>query len=178
MSIDISSIKRIDTHTFRVYIGVVSIGGQLRKIRKSKGYTLKQVGKILGVPHQSVQKYEKDKTEMRPSQIMTLCELFDVAPSYFFDEPSSPDNLRLHHGGPHAPELKMAQEVLDSNTHYADSLKMNIHSFHKAVEKERALEMRVAHVEKKLEDLSPPGGALPFVKHSDSSMKRKRKLPE
>lgn len=178
MSIANTTYNCFDKYNRRLYASLMSVGKKLRDLRKAQRLSQRELGELLDVPYQSVQRYEKDLTELRTGQIIKLCERFGVAPSYFFDEPASQDIPRLHHGGPHAPELDMAKEVLDSNTHYADSLKMNIHSFHKAVEKERALEMRVAHVEKKLEDLSPPGGALPFVKHSGSSTKRKRKLPE
>jgi len=136
------------------------------------------VGEVIGVKYQTIQKYEKDEVELKLSHLVAIAAFFKVGVGYFFeDNYQAPPCLITNHD-PHAAELGMAKDVLASNTHYADSLKMNIHSFHKAVEKERALEMRVAHVEKTLEDLSPPGGALPFVKHSDSSMKRKRKLPE
>ncbi len=128
---------------------MMSIGTRLRALRKRKGFSLKQVGDFLKVPYQSVQRYEKDKTELRACQILMLCDFFGVKPSYFFDE--DPQNSCIVYvNDHHAEELKLAKDVLESKTHYAKSLEMNIRSFHLAIKKEmneRSLFKRLTTIE-------------------------------
>lgn len=65
----------------------MTIGDKIRVLRKRKGLTQEELGKIIGVKKSAVAKYENNRVEnLKRSTIQKLAEVFNVAPSYFVFE--------------------------------------------------------------------------------------------
>lgn len=56
----------------------MSLGENLRRLRKDKQMTLLEVGERCGVTPQSVYKWEKDLAEPNMKTVSILCDLFNV----------------------------------------------------------------------------------------------------
>lgn len=58
-------------------------GQKLRKLREEKGFTLQEVGDLVGESKQTIHKYERDIiTNIPSSNVEKLAKLFSVSPSY------------------------------------------------------------------------------------------------
>lgn len=64
----------------------MSFNTNLKKYRESKGYTQKQVAKILGITEQSYQRYECGTREPSFEMIKNIGKVLKVSPVYFFSE--------------------------------------------------------------------------------------------
>ena len=62
-----------------------SIGNKLKILRLKRGKSLNEIGNILGVSFQQVQKYEKGTNKISVSNLCLLARSFDVTINYFFD---------------------------------------------------------------------------------------------
>ncbi len=123
----------------------MSVGKKLHQLRKARNLTLKDLAKLLGIQYQGVQYYEKDRTSLRADQIIILSNFFGVKPSYFFDENPETSCL-VYSNDHHADIIKQAKAVLESKTHYAKSLEMNVRSFYIAILDERSLYKRTTPI--------------------------------
>ena len=57
------------------------IGLNLKMARKAKGYTQKEVADIIHMTQQQYSRFENGVFELNYSQILFLCELFDMSPN-------------------------------------------------------------------------------------------------
>ncbi|MBR4800725.1 MAG: helix-turn-helix transcriptional regulator [Clostridia bacterium] len=60
------------------------IGLNLKMARKAKGYTQKEVADIIHMTQQQYSRFENGVFELNYSQILFLCELFDMSPNELF----------------------------------------------------------------------------------------------
>ena len=63
----------------------IHVGEQLAGLRKRFNLSQRQIGEIVGVSYQQVQKYESGKTRLAPTKLMKLAARFDTTVSYFFE---------------------------------------------------------------------------------------------
>ena len=57
-----------------------TIGSRLKTLRVSKGITQTELGNLLGMTFQQVQKYENGTNALRPRLILTACAVLDATP--------------------------------------------------------------------------------------------------
>lgn len=60
------------------------LGFRLKALRQKSGVSQKQLGELLGISFQQVQKYESGANRMPPERIEACAKLFNVPVSYFF----------------------------------------------------------------------------------------------
>lgn len=88
-------------------IDIVTIGERIRLLRKDRGMTQEDVGKILGIQRAGVQKYENDAvSNISIAVIEKLAEAFEVSPSYLAGWDSKEATL--------AKEVKLLQAINES----------------------------------------------------------------
>ena len=63
----------------------VFVGAQLKSLRKSVGLSQTELANQVGVTFQQIQKYERGTNRIGASRLWSLCQVFDVEPSRFFD---------------------------------------------------------------------------------------------
>ncbi|MBQ8395139.1 MAG: helix-turn-helix transcriptional regulator [Clostridia bacterium] len=61
------------------------IGKNLKEARKFKGMTQKEVAQVLHMTQQQYSRFENGKFELNYSQILSLCELYEINPNELFD---------------------------------------------------------------------------------------------
>jgi CheY-like chemotaxis protein/DNA-binding XRE family transcriptional regulator len=61
------------------------IGKKLKHIRQRHNLTQTKLGDLIGVSHQQIQQYETGESRISASTIISLSEIFNVPPSFFFD---------------------------------------------------------------------------------------------
>lgn len=71
----------------------VRVGQLLRERRMLLGMSQEQLGGMLGVTYQQVQKYERGTNRMGSSRLQDLCRVLSVPVSYFFDGPPAMHGL-------------------------------------------------------------------------------------
>lgn len=62
------------------------VGEQIRKIRKSLGWSQEELASRLNISRQSVSRWEDGSVSPNASNIAELCKVFNVPANYFFDE--------------------------------------------------------------------------------------------
>lgn len=78
-------------------------GKMLRRLRICKGLSQNQLGNVVGLTFQQIQKYERGENRMSVSRIYQFCETLKASPMEFFSEELEPkkpqdashDSLRL-----------------------------------------------------------------------------------
>ena len=60
------------------------IGANRQQARKDKGYTQKEVGKILSMTQQQYSRFENGVFELNYDQILEICELYEITPNELF----------------------------------------------------------------------------------------------
>lgn len=60
------------------------IGENLKQARKAKGFTQKEVAKKLLMTQQQYSRFENGVFELNYSQIVFLCNLYDITPNDLF----------------------------------------------------------------------------------------------
>ena len=63
----------------------VIIGKNLKRERKIKGYTQKEVAEKMGMTQQQYSRFENGIFELNYSQIVFLCKLYDITPNELFE---------------------------------------------------------------------------------------------
>ena len=74
-------------------------GNNLRRIRKEKGLTLKQLAEKLGIKHQSVEKWEKGLTSPKGKTLNMLLEVLNVTANDLLYEKPTPSELGVIDAG-------------------------------------------------------------------------------
>jgi Zn-dependent peptidase ImmA (M78 family)/transcriptional regulator with XRE-family HTH domain len=72
-------------------------GKKLKTARLIRGFTLEDLGKELGLSHQSVSKYENDKSSPDLDMIRRLADLLQFAPSFFYGDNNELLNPQTSH---------------------------------------------------------------------------------
>lgn len=62
---------------------MITIGEQIRKLRKQNGLSQDELGYKIGVSRQAVSQWETNTLTPRSDKIMAMCELFNVSADYF-----------------------------------------------------------------------------------------------
>ena len=63
----------------------VHVGKRVRHRRWMVGMTQQQLGDIVGIKFQQIQKYETGANRVAASRLWEMAEALDVSPAYFFD---------------------------------------------------------------------------------------------
>ena len=61
-----------------------SVGENLKRARKEKGLTQKEVALKLNMTQQQYSRFENGKYELNYSLILELCKLYDISPNDLF----------------------------------------------------------------------------------------------
>lgn len=69
-------------------------GKMLRRLRICKGLSQNQLGEIVGLTFQQIQKYERGENRMSVSRIHQFCDTFKASPLEFFSEELEPPKPR------------------------------------------------------------------------------------
>lgn len=86
----------------------MSTGSKIRRLRKERGLTLKELGDILGVTKSTIQKYENGSiVNFKTDTITRLSALFDVHPAYLLEWDDKYDIEKL------IEEIKYIEEAQD-----------------------------------------------------------------
>lgn len=89
------------------------LGRQLRLLRVQQGLSQTDLGQLLGVSYQQIQKYEAGSNQIAPARLVHVCAHFGVPISYFFESaPGMPAAGSLR--APPAVELPRGAESLAS----------------------------------------------------------------
>jgi len=67
------------------------VGKKLRKFRKKRGWTLKEMGGKLGLHWTTIQAWEKGKYGIPSTKVGRVCQLLGISPSLLFEE--EPDKI-------------------------------------------------------------------------------------
>jgi transcriptional regulator with XRE-family HTH domain len=96
------------------------VGEQIRRLRVLAGKSQAELGTVLGLTFQQVQKYERGANRISAEKLLALSQYFNVEITYFFDGagPAAPppetgrkrDNARLR------LEIARALQTIDSTT--------------------------------------------------------------
>lgn len=62
-------------------------GKQLKKLRRSRGFSQSMLAESLGITFQQVQKYEAGKNRLSAGRIFSIANFFNVTVMYFFEIP-------------------------------------------------------------------------------------------
>ncbi|MEP2981611.1 MAG: helix-turn-helix transcriptional regulator [Lentilitoribacter sp.] len=63
----------------------IAVGGNLRILRQQRGFTQSELGEVLGITFQQIQKYEKGSNRISASKLYEIAEFFGVCVSSFFE---------------------------------------------------------------------------------------------
>lgn len=63
----------------------IALGNRLRQLRLDRNMTQEQMGEMLGVSFQQVQKYEKGLNAIASSRMEALCKALDITPDQLFE---------------------------------------------------------------------------------------------
>lgn len=67
----------------------MTFGEKLRLSRKQKGYTQRDLARLIGARHNSVSNWENNQNKPDSDTIERLCQVLDVSPNYLFRENST-----------------------------------------------------------------------------------------
>lgn len=62
------------------------IGKNMKKLRQDNGYTLQEIGNLLGVSLQQISKYEVGRDRLSATNLYKLSKYFNVDMRLFFNE--------------------------------------------------------------------------------------------
>lgn len=85
--------------------------------------------------------------------ILSMAELFKVNPGYLLMKSQQKHLTPEHEKQSDREEMQMALDVLGSDTHYADSLRKNIRSFHRAIDDKRRLHSEIDELHRENNEL-------------------------
>lgn len=146
----------------------------LAKFMDENKINRREIADILSISKQQVSNLSLGKSELSRQYIRKLVKHYDLPWDYFYiDEKPSMEAHENHipyeKDQPGKTErsdiITMAIQILTSGTHYENSLKANINSFYKAIEKEKVLEIRIAHLEQTIKKL--PSGNMEEIDLAD-----------
>jgi transcriptional regulator with XRE-family HTH domain len=156
------------------------IGPQLLEIERSTGLKQKELAELLNVSAAWISRLEKNKGRASETQLNSIFLIFNANAHWLKTGEGEPGNISrpiTTHATPAAPpihrqaektpsdkllaikkvtaqdpRIDMAAKVLQSDTHYAESLDKNIHSFFSAVIKEQELSEKLKEQDRQLEN--------------------------
>ena len=67
----------------------MTVGERICKYRKDNKMTMEDIGKYLGVQRSVVNKYEKDRIDIKLSTITSLCALFGISYTELLEDENS-----------------------------------------------------------------------------------------
>ncbi|MDB5415470.1 MAG: transcriptional regulator, Cro/CI family [Rubritepida sp.] len=87
--------------TYRVAATDAALGGRIRELRRSSGYTQKQVAGTIGVTGAQLHRYERGTTRIAESRLIAIAAALDVPPEMLVgsSSPQPPTAERLDSGG-------------------------------------------------------------------------------
>ena len=89
------------------------IGGRIRRRRTELGLTQEQLGLMLGVSYQQIQKYETAANRVSAERLYELARTFGVEVSYFFDGlQAEGSGGALPHGGHDRAAIELVRNFL------------------------------------------------------------------
>lgn len=89
-----------------------SVGVQLKLRRKELKLSQTQLGNILGITYQQIQKYESGANKVSPGRLVHLSKALDVALSYFFEGvEEAVDTSQIKHHDTNKPMLLNSEKV-------------------------------------------------------------------
>ncbi|WP_370931756.1 helix-turn-helix domain-containing protein [Bartonella sp. DGB1] len=94
----------------------IQVGNRINKQRRALGITQKQLGKLLGVTFQQIQKYEKGINRISASSLLEIARLLEVPLSFFFQKEGEQDKAEF--------PVKEAQKFILRESEDADARKM------------------------------------------------------
>lgn len=62
---------------------------RLKELREERGLTCKQVGEVLGKDGKKYRKIENGKKNLKISELIKLCDYYDVTPDYLLERDST-----------------------------------------------------------------------------------------
>ena len=74
--------KQNNSETARMDAGDDTLGGRLSAARDASGIALKALANQLGVKHETLQAWETDRSEPRPSRLVNLAGILGVSPRW------------------------------------------------------------------------------------------------
>lgn len=86
------------------------IGANIRKMRKARGISMKQLADNLGITYQQVQKYEVGSNRVPVSRLATIADLFGEAVGSFYPQNSEfgfQDNPQASFGTLNGEEVRL-----------------------------------------------------------------------
>lgn len=156
------------------------IGPQLLEIERITGLKQKELAELLNVSAAWISRLEKNKGRASETQLNSICLIFNADANWLKTGKGEPGNisrpittqappavpraarqaekasseklLTIKKDQAQDPRIDMAAQVLQSDTHYAESLDKNIHSFFSAVKKEQELSERLKEQDRQLEN--------------------------
>jgi transcriptional regulator with XRE-family HTH domain len=86
-----------------------TVGGRLKDLRESIGYSQKKIGEMLGVAQSGVNRYENDQSEAQYRILLWYADYFDVSLDYIFCRTDQPQG-KLYSYEPQALKERLAKE--------------------------------------------------------------------
>lgn len=86
----------------------MTFGERLRKARKAKKLTQKELASKIGAAHNSISNWENDQNMPDPETIQYLCWELNVQPNYFFSFEEEKETLHKKADSEHYNVLKIA----------------------------------------------------------------------
>lgn len=74
---------------------------RIRELRKKRGITMKELGKVLGVAESTISQYELDKRQPDNKTLLSLADFFGVSVDYLLGKPVTPWPANLFEGVGH-----------------------------------------------------------------------------
>ena len=63
-------------------MNILTFGEKIRKARKEKGLTQRDLAKLINAKHNSISNWENDQNKPDPDTIELICGVLDITPSY------------------------------------------------------------------------------------------------
>ncbi len=60
------------------------VGSRLKSLRMDRGVSLNELGELVDVSYQQIQKYENGSNRISVGRLWDFCKVFEVVPNYFF----------------------------------------------------------------------------------------------
>jgi transcriptional regulator with XRE-family HTH domain len=93
----------------------VAIGDRIRRVRRERGLSQRDLALVLGVTAQQVQKYERGLVRVSVGRLAWIAICLSVPVTVFFEEARHPVAAHLRLGGqaPHADDVRHDADELD-----------------------------------------------------------------
>ena len=103
------------------------IAKRIRALREGLGISQKELGKILGIPQQSINRYENNYTNIPLEIVLKYADYFDISIDYLFGRCDKPQGKNYEFKPKVSPESKeirvFIDQCFDPNSPMSDRLK-------------------------------------------------------